>query len=226
MRFFASFTRPAQLCENVSATPPEATHSGEGTTSMRFLPIIRVARLSPLIAPILLCAVALVQLYVTRTTLLTPWKGGGFGMFSTVDSPSVRFLRIALQTDRGAVYVEVPPRFQREAMRLREAPDERSLHALAEKLAAGKWIPDEAISAEASYALMMQAISSRGGVLPLRAVARGGETVYRMLSPGESSREPPLNVGAVCIDVWRYRVEQQTTLLVANRLMQACAGAH
>jgi len=38
---------------------------------MRFLPISRVARLSPLIAPILLCAVALVQLYATRTTLLT-----------------------------------------------------------------------------------------------------------------------------------------------------------
>src|SRR5262245_41993239 len=185
---------------------------------MRFVAISRAARLSPLIAPILLGAIALFQMYAARTTWLTAWKGGGFGMFSTVDSPSVRFLRIALQTNRGAVRVGVPARFQREASRLREAPDERSLHALAEKLAVGRWVPDKAISAEASYSLIVDAVSSRGGrVPPHPADDRGGEVVYRMLNPGELSPESPLNVRSACVDIWRYRVEERTTRLVANR---------
>jgi len=36
------------------------------------------------ITPALLIIVASVQIYLTSTTSLTAWKGGGFGMFSTI----------------------------------------------------------------------------------------------------------------------------------------------
>ena len=41
----------------------------------------------------LLIAVALVQIYLADVqNILTPWKGGGFGMFSTVDKLSTRLI--------------------------------------------------------------------------------------------------------------------------------------
>lgn len=193
---------------------------------MRSFLIAGRAHLLPLIAPILLAAVGLVQLHAARTTWLTPWKGGGFGMFSTVDSPSARFLRIALQTDSGTIRVGIPAGLQRDVSRLREAPDESGLRAFAEKLAAGTWVPDHAISAEASYALLLAAASSRDGrVPPHPSDACKGDPVYRMLGEPESPREPPLHVHAVCAEVWRYRVESRTTRLVADRLAHVCSPA-
>ncbi|MGZ5443169.1 MAG: hypothetical protein ACXW5U_14265 [Thermoanaerobaculia bacterium] len=186
----------------------------------------RWARRLPLIAPILLSAVALIQLYAARTTWLTPWKGGGFGMFSTVDSPGARFLRIALETDRGTVRVGAPAQLQRDAARLREAPDLPALRAFAKKVAAGTWVPDRAISAEKSYILLLAGASSRDGRIPPYWVdARGQETTYRMLGEDESPREPPLHVNVVCAEIWRYRVEPRVTRLTADRLARACAAS-
>jgi hypothetical protein len=44
--------------------------------------------LIPYIPPILLCLVAFLQLFLVRAHDLTPWRGGGFGMFSTNDDES------------------------------------------------------------------------------------------------------------------------------------------
>jgi hypothetical protein len=35
-----------------------------------------------------------IQIYLAKTTNLTPWKGGGFGMFSTTDGAANRSLRV------------------------------------------------------------------------------------------------------------------------------------
>jgi hypothetical protein len=53
----------------------------------------RLARwLERWLVPSILVAIALLQLYLTHTTHLTPWKGGGFGMFATVDALDTRVL--------------------------------------------------------------------------------------------------------------------------------------
>jgi len=41
---------------------------------------------------ILLIAVALHQIFLARSAALSPWSGGGFGMFSTLDHGSRRHL--------------------------------------------------------------------------------------------------------------------------------------
>ncbi|MGV2830120.1 hypothetical protein [Myxosarcina sp. GI1(2024)] len=41
---------------------------------------------------LILIGVALTQIYLARTASLTPWKGGGFGMFSAIDSPTMRVI--------------------------------------------------------------------------------------------------------------------------------------
>ena len=48
----------------------------------------RAREFLPLIPPAVLVLVALGQVHLTRSQDLTPWKGGGFGMFSTSDGDS------------------------------------------------------------------------------------------------------------------------------------------
>ena len=47
----------------------------------------------PWVAPALLLALALNQLRLVRAEHLSPWLGGGFGMFSTLDQGSNRRIR-------------------------------------------------------------------------------------------------------------------------------------
>lgn len=49
--------------------------------------------------PALLTIVALQQIVLTKTSSLVPWKGGGFGMFSSVDSERSRMLRAFVLVD-------------------------------------------------------------------------------------------------------------------------------
>ena len=91
------------------------------------------------IAPICLCLVALFHVYRVRCCEQTPWKGGGFGMFSTVDQGTARYLRVYLLTDEGEIPVAVPPRWQKRAAELCAAPDRAGLKQLAWDLADVHW---------------------------------------------------------------------------------------
>ena len=44
--------------------------------------------------PLIACAVAARQLYLSKTDTLSTWKGGGMGMFASADSADTRVLRI------------------------------------------------------------------------------------------------------------------------------------
>jgi len=41
---------------------------------------------------VLLCLIGARQIWLAHTDTLSPWKGGGFGMFAVIDSPGERFL--------------------------------------------------------------------------------------------------------------------------------------
>ncbi|MBR8827921.1 MAG: hypothetical protein DSM107014_08465 [Gomphosphaeria aponina SAG 52.96 = DSM 107014] len=41
---------------------------------------------------LILIMVALGQIYLAQTANLSPWKGGGFGMFAAIDAPSMRVI--------------------------------------------------------------------------------------------------------------------------------------
>jgi len=57
--------------------------------------------------PALLLLVAAVQVTAVLVAGLTPWKGGGFGMFSTVDRLDYRVLRVVADTAAGPVPLNV-----------------------------------------------------------------------------------------------------------------------
>ena len=64
--------------------------------------------MTKLIVPALLCGIALGQLTVARFSTLTPWKGGGFGMFASVDRPIVTSLSSASMLLVNADSMEEP----------------------------------------------------------------------------------------------------------------------
>lgn len=98
-----------------------------------------------LLAPICLCLVAALHIYRVITAGQTPWKGGSFGMFSTIDSEHSRFVRAYVLTSKGLVPIQIPSELEKKVAELRAAPNQEQLQRLAEKLAQRSWVdPDVA----------------------------------------------------------------------------------
>lgn len=67
--------------------------------SRRFRAVLARPALLALLAPLLLTVMALRQIHAAHGYGLSPWKGGGFGMFSSVDRINCRVLRAHLVVD-------------------------------------------------------------------------------------------------------------------------------
>ena len=93
------------------------------------------ARLRALPA-LLLVGIAILQILAATRGTLSPWLGGGFGMFSSTDSPTRRHLH-AVALRRGMRQeIEIPERLEVEVRRTLGLPNTAHLQALARKLAA------------------------------------------------------------------------------------------
>ena len=91
------------------------------------------------IAPLCLCLVAGLHAVRVATCNQTPWKGGGFGMFSTVDSEAARFVRAFAVTEQGELPLVIPVPLEKRVWELRAAPTAAEAQALANKLAELAW---------------------------------------------------------------------------------------
>ena len=80
--------------------------------------------------------VALNQMRLAHTTDLTAWKGGGFGMFSTIERPETRYVRCYIIGAGREGAVKVPLELQRLEQHVRNIPSERNLARLARELGA------------------------------------------------------------------------------------------
>ena len=92
-------------------------------------------RLLPYLPPLALAVVAGAQFALAHSAPLSPWKGGGFGMFSTQDQPRSRTLRLHLLTDEGAFVVMD----DRGPESLRAWPRRVALREVAREAACGAW---------------------------------------------------------------------------------------
>lgn len=91
--------------------------------------------------PILLAtAVALSQIWLARTRDLTPSKGGGFGLFSTVDKLENRNLRAYLLTEKQEIPFAIPQavpateELRKPIYRAASLPVEAHLRAITDEL--------------------------------------------------------------------------------------------
>jgi hypothetical protein len=93
-------------------------------------------RVSPVIPAAILVTVGVVQVWLARTVDLTAWKGGGFGMFSTLDDGPRRYVRIYLDSEGRSEEIEVPASLQDPAARLATLPSPSRLARFTEAVIA------------------------------------------------------------------------------------------
>ncbi len=105
--------------------------SGESSAS----PVRKSDRIRVLAPVLVLVLVAGHQIYLTQVTELTPWKGGGFGMFSTTDGLGQRRLRILVTGPERAEQIAVPRGLSRLAAQATVLPDSVRLERLARAIA-------------------------------------------------------------------------------------------
>lgn len=149
-----------------------------------------------LLAPALLVGVVGVHSYLVAAKNQTPWEGGGFGMFSTVDKRQARFVRCTLLTPRGEARVQLPEHLTTYVERLRARPTQTRVESLARYLAGATWIETASDS------------TSDAGP-------------PRYLPSHETSDRPPVPVEAVRVEVWRYRFVSRPYGLEADTLLSA-----
>jgi hypothetical protein len=79
----------------------------------------------------LLLAVAGAQVTLARTSGLSPWKGGGFGMFSTTDDAGRRRVRVFISAPGRSEELAIPPSLEDAAARAAVLPGDDALARLA-----------------------------------------------------------------------------------------------
>ena len=83
---------------------------------------------------VLLVAMACVQVALTRSAGLSPWKGGGFGMFSTTDDGGRRHVRIFVTAADRSEELEISPSLEDAAARAAVLPTGHLLTDLARRV--------------------------------------------------------------------------------------------
>jgi hypothetical protein len=84
----------------------------------------------------LLGVLAVAQIILALAGGLTPWKGGGFGMFSTLDHGAFRRLEVVLDAPDRSEGLEIPPSLEELAARGAAYPADWLLRQLAEGVVA------------------------------------------------------------------------------------------
>jgi hypothetical protein len=91
----------------------------------------RRRRLAVALPTMLLLAIAATQMVLARRTDLSPWKGGGFGMFASVDGLPFRWVRLYVSAPERSEEIEVPPSLEDAARRVATWPHRRAVQRLA-----------------------------------------------------------------------------------------------
>ena len=103
----------------------EADRARPGGGRQRWRTILPVA---------LLVSAACAQVILTRTSGLSPWKGGGFGMFSTTDDSGRRRVRVFVSAPDRSEEIAITPSLEDAAARAAVLPSDGQLTRLARRV--------------------------------------------------------------------------------------------
>lgn len=183
------------------------------------------------LAPLCLLLVAGFQVGRVWIARQSPWKGGGFGMFSTVDAESARFLRCYLVTADGRLPLALPPTLDKSVAELKAAPSPGGLQLLAERIARQEWRWwDERQREEAAAIALTEGVAVTAA--SLKSSATTAPTARDPLPGGQHVLEPiALNQRAsagipylaVEVECWRYRYDRTTAVLRGEIMASATA---
>ncbi len=92
---------------------------------------LRPYRLISYIPAFLLIVIAVYQIHLAYTAGLSPWKGGGFGMFSSTQPGLARYVRIFVSAPDRSEELDVPQSLIDPADRAATLPTDRQMRKLA-----------------------------------------------------------------------------------------------
>jgi hypothetical protein len=81
--------------------------------------------------PVLLLSVAATQMTLARTSMLSPWKGGGFGMFASIDGLPFRQVRVFVDAPGRSGEIALPESLEIAGAKAATWPHARGLKGLA-----------------------------------------------------------------------------------------------
>ena len=87
---------------------PEVTSATPGEGVGALARVVRIAG-PRVVVPSILVVVAVAQISTAIYGALSPWKGGGFGMFASIDGPTNRSLFLSAVDFEGKTYFISPP---------------------------------------------------------------------------------------------------------------------
>jgi hypothetical protein len=93
-------------------------------------------RWSAALPAVLLTIVATTQIVLTRVTMLSPWKGGGFGMFATLDGRPFRYARMFVRAPERSEELAVPASLEEFVASAEILPGDAQLDRLARAVVA------------------------------------------------------------------------------------------
>lgn len=192
--------------------------------------------LTCVIAPTVLLVGVAVQRYNVEVHAQTPWTGGGFGMFSTVDVPGARMIRAYVLTEDGQALI-MEPNLGEPTRLVYTQPKAARVQRAADYLAAQRWQVYEAVtypairaSLPAYFLLYLDRSSAWKQTL---TDSTGHDPPYPERIAFDSRRAPPaaaapasdVLVRGIRVEVWRPVFDRHAGRLVWTRIASATAEA-
>lgn len=162
----------------------------------------------------ILILVAFVQIYLAHTAHLSPWKGGGFGMFGAIDSPDMRVIQAeALDRTGQLIQLDVESGLDEYTLRrIRTLPRQRDLEQLAPQLVSQAVVPTT-VQRQAVYEKLR---ASKADLSTLQVPQDGGtlsshpmtQPLYRLKTIYDPDvPEATKTLKAVRLQWWRLRFD-------------------
>ena len=193
------------------------------------------------LAPGILAGIALVQIAWTHLGSLSPWKGGGFGMFSSVDGPGMRVLQAEGIDEEGQVVrLDVLGSLGGKLSdNLMARPNLSELGPMAGGLLTQEWV---ALDAEDQYLNQVirekDAKGNQSSVKPpglpdstsppaLKSDSDDEPPMYRVRTPNDLPGIPTKRLRGIRLQWWRLRWDNQKAQLYSEPLgREVRSGEH
>lgn len=167
-----------------------------------------------------LCVIACNQIRLAKSSTLSPWKGGGFGMFATQDSPGARFIHVeGVRGDGVDVTISFSSIDLRELgesrltpLQIRTYPRQQDLVRLGEILLAGEFV-ESGVGEVAVWKALMEASPDLQEVLPPIIRSHGARVPMRVRREGAAGHDSATvhTLENVVVSVWKVRMASNAT---------------
>lgn len=173
------------------------------------------------LVPTILILVALLQFYLARTANLSPWKGGGFGMFAAVDSPSMRVLAAeGLATDGQLIRLDALDSLDdSNYRRILSLPRQIHLEQIASELISEKFVPQN-IQRQTTFEKLRR--ENPKFALQVSEILLENQPLYRLKTPQDPMllNDSVKTLKAIRLQWWSLRFDKNQNRLWTEPLSQ------